>query len=642
MKWRALALPLSLGMAGIGAAQPPPAAPPAYEDRVIEGLASVIEDDAAAIPYNPDGWARQMRFETRLGHDAAGFGGRRVTRGVAASGLIETPNYGVLSADVNYADNPAGGSFTVRQRGLRVDGGWTVNNELGTIATPAPSLTRQPSRVFVPGQLIEGISTEWLNPGSGLQLQASSGQPGRIDGTVVGRLRRLSGTLNALSVQRTPGPWAVAARVEQANKVSLNDGPTAAGNSFDAESAQLAVRRQTDDLSLQANLVSTRLSTLGKTRYGLWLDGDLKDGPRSYSAGGFWLESDLTWAGQPMASDTAGVYVRSAWQTRQWSAEGTFDVLRSISSPSRSGVFGTGSGRWRYSRDVTLGAGFSGRTFNGNAANVFGNVRWANAWGNSGLRADVTHELAQRNLRVLTLDHDWPVPVGWALATSLAVGRASTREGGVQTLSAAAAALNAPVTSSLVLRGNLTAERTETGDTRTGINTGLSWRLTPRWTLDGTYNLTRGRTRLNPSIDPLAAPLPIASATTNSRTLFVVLRWEERAGSRSAPLGGRPEDGGGRVEGVVYLDHNRNGTQEASELGAAGVTVMLDGRYTVRTDAQGRFEFPLVAAGERRIEVLNETLPLPWVASTQAPRNVQIRLRDTARLAIPVVRQGAD
>lgn len=122
----------------------------------------------------------------------------------------------------------------------------------------------------------------------------------------------------------------------------------------------------------------------------------------------------------------------------------------------------------------------------------------------------------------------------------------------------------------------------------------------------------------------------------------MVLRWEERAGSRSAPLGGRPEDGGGRVEGVVYLDHNRNGTQEASELGAAGVTVMLDGRYTVRTDAQGYFEFPLVATGERRIEVLNETLPLPWVASTQAPRNVQIRLRDTARLAIPVVRQGAD
>lgn len=637
MKWRALALPLSLGMASIGAAQPPPA-PPAYQDRVIEGMAPVIEDEAAAIPYNPDGWARQMRFETRLGHDAAGFGGRRVTRGVAASGLIETPNHGVLSADVNYADNPAGGSITVRQRGLRLNGGWTVNNELGTIATPAPALTRRPSRVFVPGQLIEGISTEWLNPGSGLQLQASSGQPGRIDGTVVGRLRRLSGTLNDLSVQRTQGAWAVAARVEQANKVSLSN----ASNTFDAESAQLAVRREADDLGLQANLVSTHLNTLSRTRYGLWLDGELKDGPRNYSAGAFWLESDLTWAGQPMASDTAGAYMRGAWQTRQWSAEGTFDVLRSISSPSRSGVFATGSGRWRYSRDVTLGAGFSGRTFNGNATNVFGHVRWANALGNSGLRADVTHELAQRNLRVLTLDHDWPAPVGWAAATSLSVGRASTREAGEQTLSAAAAALNAPVTSSLVLRGNFTAERTETGDTRTGVNTGLSWRLTPRWTLDGSYNLTRGRTALNPSIDPLAAPLPIASATTNSRTLFLVLRWEDRAGSRSAPLGGRPEDGGGRVEGVVYLDNNRNGRQEASELGAAGVTVMLDGRYTVRTDAQGRFEFPLVAAGERRIEVLNETLPLPWVASTQAPGSVLIQLRDTTRLAIPVVLQGAD
>lgn len=48
MKWRALALPLCWSLAGIGAAQPPPVAPPAYQDRVIEGLAPVIEDDAAA------------------------------------------------------------------------------------------------------------------------------------------------------------------------------------------------------------------------------------------------------------------------------------------------------------------------------------------------------------------------------------------------------------------------------------------------------------------------------------------------------------------------------------------------------------------------------------------------------------------
>jgi hypothetical protein len=103
-------------------------------------------------------------------------------------------------------------------------------------------------------------------------------------------------------------------------------------------------------------------------------------------------------------------------------------------------------------------------------------------------------------------------------------------------------------------------------------------------------------------------------------------------------MGGRPQEGGGRIQGTVYFDANRSGNQEASETGAPGVTVYLDNRYAVRTDAQGRFEFPFVAAGPRTVTVRNETLPLPWGVVEEGQVKVDVRLRETTQLSIPVQR----
>lgn len=620
-----------------------PTADPAYQDRVIEGLKAPIEDaDVAALAnYNPEGWTRQLRFETRIGQDSFNNTGQRRTGGVALYGLIETPNHGVLSVDGQLASNPSGGILTLRQRGLPLDGGWFVNNDLGIIGSLAPSLTQRASRVYVPSYLLEGVATEWTNPGRGLQLQASSGQPGRLDGSLIGRFKRLPGTVTSAGMQLDLAPWAFAARLAQASGVALTEDPTLFGGPFDARSAQLAVRREIGEQSLQASLVSTASSALAQTQSGVWVDGETRDGPRAYSAGLFWLEPGLTWAGQPMASDAAGAYVRSSWQTRQWSAEAGLDLLRSVSNPSNTGTFLTGSGRWRYSRSVSFGAGASVRSFNGDAWNTYGELRWQNGWGSTGLRLDLTAELQQRRTRKLTLDQDWLVATGWSLATSLTAGRTDFL-GQQQSLWAAAASVNAPLTSSVTARGNLTTEHAGAGNLRTGVNAGLSWRLSPRWSLEGNYNLTRGRSQLSQSIDPLAAPLPFASSTTDSNSFFVVLRWQDSAGSRSAPLGGKPMEGGGRIAGTVFLDANRNGRQEASEGGAAGVTVYLDNRYPVRTDAQGHYEFPFVAAGARVITVLRETLPLPWVPVHDGAVTVDVLVRENLRIDIGVVRQGSD
>jgi hypothetical protein len=650
MKGHTGGLALALAIAAAGAAQAQStvasdAAPmPAYQDRVIEGLKPVIEDAdvAAQENYDSSGWARQMRFETRIGQDSFSSAQQRTTGGVALYGLIETPNYGVLSIDGQVGFSPGGSSITLRQRGLALDGGWSVNNAVGVIGSLAPDLTRRPSRVYVPGYLLEGVETEWIQRGQGLQLQASTGQPGRIDGSLIGRFQRLPGTVTSAGAQIDQGPWALAARLAQASGVDATYEPTLTGGLAEARSAQLSLRRESDGKSLQANLISTSTSAPMPTRYGLWIDGEVRNGANNYSGGLFRLDPGLSWAGQPMANDIDGGYIRGAWQTRQWSADASLDLLRSVSNPSSTGTFLTFSGRWRYSHSLSFSAGASARSFNGNAWNTYSEVRWQNGWGSSGLRLDLTYEAGQQvRTQKFTFDQDWQVPTGWALATSVSAGR-DTTGGQQQALLAAAASINAPLTSSAMLRGNLTTERVGNNSSRLGINAGLSWRLAPHWSLEGNYNLTQGRAQLSASIDPLATPLPFDAVTTSGRSLFVALRWEESAGSRSAPLGGLPLQGGGRIAGTVFLDANNNGHQEANESGAAGVTIYLDNRYSVRTDAQGQFEFPFVAAGPHAITVLNETLPLPWAVSRSGTTTVEVRIRESRRVDIGVVRQGSD
>ncbi len=620
---------------------PPLPETPVYQDRLIDGLATPLVDEATSpqSEFNREGWPRYFRFEARAGTEPRD--GNRTSGGLAFYGLIETPNYGVLSADLSTAPSIGRHALTLRQRSLPVDGGWLVNNEAGVIGTPTPSLTRLPSRVYVPGSLVEGLSTEWNNEGRGLQLQAGTGRPGRLEGLTTSGFRSLAGHVGTIGMQLDSAPFQMAARVNRSDRISLKDNPVALNDFFDAGSAQLSLRHAGDQRNLQVNLVTTQASNLIGQRSGIWLDGDWKSGARQNTWGLYWLERDLTWAGQALPNDTAGIYARTSWYTRQWSAEGGMDWLRSVSNPSLTGVFATGSARYRYSRDVSFGAGASVRHFNGDAWSAYADTRQQNAWGNSTLRLDVASELDQTHSESLTLDHDWLMPTSWSLSTSLTAGR-ETRQAQSGNRWAAAASLSAPAGASSMVRGTLSSEHSALGTSRTGVNVGLNWRINPWWSLESSYNYNTGKSRSLVSIDPLASPLVSPIASNSSHSLLVVLRFEDRAGSRSVPLGGRALDGGGRIEGTVFLDANGNARQEASESGAPGATVYLDNLYAVRTDSQGRFEFPFVASGKHVITVLNETLPLPWVAPGDGRTSVEVRVREDQRLSIGAVRQSGN
>lgn len=636
-------------------AQEPAAAPDGgYVDRVIEGLEPEPDEESTAYPYDATGWPRFLKLETRLGTEP--FGNQRSGRlGYSAYGVLETPNHGTLSVDAQYAPDEREGTVTLRQTRMPLAGGWLATHGLGYVDTPAPAVTREPSRVFVPTSILEGASGEWENAAQGLTLQAASGQPGRLQILPATGFVRLPGRRTVLGAQwqlsggaetRGDAPpsqvsgWTLAVQHEDARGVSNFDVPRSPEELVDASATLLALRYAGADYRLKAQTLSARNTGLAGGRLGQWVDGEWDDGPRRWGAGLYRLEPGLNWANLPMVNDVSGAYLRATWRTRQWSADTSIDWLRSISGRSTDGFYATSGARWRLSRYHNVGAGFSVRRFGGDAWSGYGDWRWENDLGTTGLRLELEGGSSVAEAQQVTYDQTWPVPQGWDLSTSLGLGRSGPRpgeNGGSESLWSAALSLSAPLGSRASLRANLTSENGLSDQRRQSVNLGALWRIDNRWSLEGSYVRTTGTRRVRFNLDPLAPP-EAQEDLGAFRSYFVILRYEWQAGSRSVPLGGSAADGGGRISGIVYFDSNRSGTQEASETGVPNVTVFLDNRYAVRTDSQGRFEFPFVATGARTVTVRNETLPLPWSVVDDGSVAVEVRLRDSTSVSLPVQR----
>jgi hypothetical protein len=165
------------------------------------------------------------------------------------------------------------------------------------------------------------------------------------------------------------------------------------------------------------------------------------------------------------------------------------------------------------------------------------------------------------------------------------------------------------------------------------------WHVAPGWSLGLSMSRSHSTGLAAPA---LASPLPSLPgsytpsnyAGHSARDLWLSLRYDFSAGMASLPLGAGARSGGGSgaIEGLVFLDDNANGRLDARESRAAEVTVVLDGRYSTRTDAQGRYEFPFVASGTHSLQLASDTLPLPWAMPSPDAVPVVVRPRDNARL----------
>ncbi len=633
-------------------AQTQPADKVPYQDRVIEGLPTQDPQELAQNSYDKTGLPRGYSLEA-LWNQQKTQQSKTSALGLKANGYIDTPLYGSISGQLNLQSASAGqntaSSFVLRQIGMPFDGGWRVDNAAGMLNLPVPDMARASARVTLPTPGMRGLSTHWRQ-NEGLNVMAAWGQSGRYEGYQLPSFKVSDGQYSMLGLQNqqrvADGLWQWSAAASQARNVSSPFMATSTGQGdVNAQGLYAALRREWGASSYaQVNTVhgsnngSDITGQPGLPATGLWVDGGFAQGAHQNGWGVFWLEPGLGWLANALANDLNGAYWRHNWRTRQWSLESSVEALGSVSGQTANGFFASQSVRYQYSTATSFGGTANLRRYGLQAQSLLLYSQFANTLGSTRVQGEAANANSGERQMRLQMDHDWSFVQSMHLSTSLSVERNRNATGITR---AWGAAINADwaLTPHLSMTHSVQSRWTTDG-TQYSLNTGVNWRLAPHWTLQATAYAIEGNPNNNISLaqSPLILPA-VPSTRTRDHGVFVSLRYEDRAGSAGAPVGGSPGSAAGQLSGTVFLDANKNGKRDAAERGAANVTVMLDGRYAVQTDGQGRFDFTYVATGPHVITVVSDNLPLPWILENNGRTEVKVFTRDFTKVDIGAVQQ---
>jgi hypothetical protein len=619
----------------------PAAQPAAYEDRLIDDgtLRPDIWDDFAPL-NNESGLPRGLRvdglwFQSR--RDGQSF----TQGGVGLGAFLTTPQYGALSFDGIFTNGDNASVATFWQRDVPFDGGWRAANGLGMLNSPAIDLVRFQPRIFLSTAPMVGGVTEWRGPDRA-HVIGGFGEPGVYVGAYVPEFRGLGGQLTNVGAQRAVDlNWNVGFQYAGANDVTSGLQPLTGAREFSTRSLYLGAARQDAQSRFQFNGIESQ-SSFGEARYGAWFDGYTQTGRLAQSFGLFWLDPNLAWGNQPVANNARGGYYRAFYGAQRWNWDAGVDYVAPLKSEGGTPTtFLNGSVRYQFFRDLGVGAGANVRYEDDTAWQGFAYVE--QTWPLLVNRSQLNRaEQGERKETALTFNQTWNVPAGTRLNTTVGVGwyRFDTSNSGNQAQLAIYG--GGDIARNLSLDLNLQWGRwygEEQQPTSTTGSVVLGWSILPRLRLIATAYRSQSTLRLPLTISsPLDPVVPTGTRNFNDTGLFLTLRFETRAGSLAAPLGGMPGTGAGRVSGTVFLDANESGRLDAGEQGAANVTVILDGRYSARTDAQGRFEFPAVAAGRHVITVMPDNVPLPWMLSGDGRREVEVPVRGNVTVDIAAQR----
>ena len=660
---------------------------PEYVDRLIEGLAATpdLADDGAA-EFDRSGMPRALRVESRL-QSSSNEQGRQSSAWVNLRGAVDTANYGSLSLDASarlwehssQVRRGAGASFSLYQAAMPFSGGWDASQGLGVIQTLSPRLAGQQGSFFVPTRLVEGASTQWRNESNGVTVQLSGGETGSFSSIGQGSFYGSGNHVAALGVELLwtagadsllPRGWGYSAVLSNASGSAGQVVPGFGGRIGEAASQGISqsLRWEDDGASAQAHWVASRNEDLAalaqgvtagnrEMHSGVWLDASVPAGDVTHRGGLHRLEPNLSWQGSALGGNSQGGYYRWSRQGLRTQIEAQLSSTEPVDTATGGASLRQVGVAVRHHIDQRLGIGGVVQLSQGSGTDwqASGYSELHQAWADVRLQAGFETNSGRIVARRVSSDQTWQLPIGQRLSTSQALN--STREGALTPGSAGAGdfgtslelaiAGGADVGERIALDVNARASLPLSSQAARVYNVSATgqWRFAPGWSVGGLLGWSRASGLTSQAT---ATPIPvlpgIITATvvpgTQSRDLWLTLRYEFQAGTASVPIGrgARVGAGGGRIEGVVYLDDNGNGRFDALEARSANVSVTLDGRYTTRTDAQGRFEFPFVAPGAHTVSVSADTLPLPWLMPSTEPLRIDVAPRETTRLEIGATR----
>jgi hypothetical protein len=624
-----------------------------YVDRLLteSGSQDTSLDDNRTTDRN--GWPRSIRIELQWAQSRS----NNVTTsgtGLALRSTLDTPNYGSFSVDGQIgtsqrATNASPGNtrttaFTLTQLGMPLANGWSMNNALGIVAPTQISLARQQPRIGLPSRALEGATTEFLSP-NGITLNASAGRIGQLDGYPSASFRPTDGNYASAGGQfRLPlGNGVSTTAINTTFVRGARDELGLFANSdittkSDFNGLFVAQRFQQGELALQGNAIrssgTTNVGNAKENTSGYWFDATLEQQRTRHSGGLFYLDPGLNWGGLAMNNDVQGGYYRFAYQTLRLSTDLSVEALRPVRGTAASGAFASGTLRYQLSRDVSVGGGATLREFDGRGWQTYGYLQSKNRLGTGRTQLDVTENTTGERSQSIAFDQTFHEQDGLRLSTTLSLSNqtSATVKRRVVSLSIAG---GAEIFDNVTLDGNVQSRATISGpkDDALFLTLGLTSRFARDWSLSGNAIIGRGRYDTGIILDPLAPP-SLVTTRPNQRSFLVTLRYEDRAGTIVAPIGGRVGSGGAEVSGIIFLDANTNGIADANEAGAANLFVLLDGRFSARTDAQGHFSFPFVGAGTHTLSVVTDNLPLPWLMNNDGLTRINVMPRETLRVNI--------
>ncbi len=688
-RWAGLWLTTCAGTLGAcdGLAQTPQTVPPtpapsssAYIDRVLEEGPQPALSATDPPGGSGSGWQRGWRLDYTLSSERASQ--KNATRAVSFSGFLDTPNHGALSLNASQSRQDAQGSLqdpgrprrTTRawrmdQLALPFNRGWLANHSVGNVNTLQVPLMQGFGRNNLASSPVQGLVGQWAQ-GQRWVFNASIGQPGLYDGLGNDGFELARGRLASVGLQFSlPGDRVTASslgfQLNQAGGVfdTANPGGTQDIQSLwsgwrwqgqapwadtlglsDAPSSQRdgTVEVQVNALTSQTRRQTQTLLPAGlratQNAHGFWADAQWRSGWLSQSAGFFYLQPNLQWGVASAISDLRGVNWRAEWSARQWQVGVAAEVADSLSGLSSASTFVNAFGRYRLNARDNLAANFALRA--GSAAGQTAQFTWSRRsdWGQTQWRAELIRAGQRRALRA-SVDHSWLEDTSGTLATSL--GWERLHEQGLTSQ-----AWNIGVVGglrlwqSVSLDANLRGAQSPGGPVYNGA-LGLNWAVARGWNASVQYSAVQGQANQALQItSALAAAAANAVApTASSQRLLFTLQYADSAGSRLAPIGGTPGSGFGSVSGVVFFDADDNSLREASEAGVPDVTIRLNGRFQTRSDAQGRYEFPAVAEGSHRLEIIADNVPLPWSPKDRTAQGVQVWVRDRTVFDFALQRQ---
>jgi hypothetical protein len=646
-----------------------PAPPPAYEDRIIGGNLSPDISLGDGYSYDSTGLARAIRVDAVT--SVIESQGANPTPTVHENGIVadaqgETATYGDWSAngavriggsDERFLGSSANNlSFALHQRGMPFDGGWQADNALGDLNLPLVGLERAQPRFMLSSGTMLGATTEWRGP-DGLQFVAGGGEPGVLNGIKVPVFDTLGGSTAALGAQWSPSPqWTLGGEYAGARDANLYYQPP--GDSvlppeigiprISSNTGIVSAAWQEGRTHAQFNFIDGTLDG-NNNALGAWTDASVTRGPYTQSFGAFYIEPNLAWGNQLILSNAEGGYYRLDYQTRRWSANFGIDEVLPVSGLGVSSTFLNGNARYQVDRDTGIGAVsnllLSHDGSSETAWSLEGYLDQANLWGTGRVQLGYATSTEANNLSA-TVQQSWTLRTGLRLATSVAVDSGhSAPTAGLPaqdtTLVRLAAYGGGDLTARLSIDGNVQWATAVQGRAApsTSADVSLVCQVARAWQLLFTYYENRIGSWTPLSVtSPLTPPVPTPQASQGQQGIFLTLRWQQSRGGHFMPLGGAPGAGSGRLTGVVYLDANENGRYDAGEAGAPNVTVILDGRFSTRTDANGRFDFPAIVAGHHVLTVQPDNLPLPWTLVNQGRTEVDVTTRDRIDVNIPAMR----